>query len=351
MDVGAPAHRPGVAESLGCRVDRRDDVGLTDVVAGVDQRTERRDARTPGPEVLHRGAGAHDRRQVPVAVRGVDADHLAGRVEVGEQLATAELVAGTNCPGQPPITDPSGVLTPALPVEAELDGRAGDLDVVGLERRQPEAAVLAAVLVVADTDERAVEQRDHERLDLAPRQARPGEIVAQRRAELRQRRAEVGEAVELRAVTDLAPPRVVPVLLAAAGVPARRLQVPSRIRADPHIGPGRRNGEAVDPLPVRSAHGAAGRSGVGEPTTTSLAPDAGLGVHDVAQPGVGRRLEHLGIVDHVAAHRVRAVPRDEHTGSLPRSSAGDAPTAGFARPQRSSVREVVFAMPPCPRGS
>jgi len=78
---------------------------------------------------------------------------------------------------------------------------------------------------------------------------------------------------------------VVAVLLAAPRVPARRLEVPARIRADPDVGPGRGDGQGADSLPLRPTYRLVLSPEVVEASAGATAPDAGLDVADVAQTG------------------------------------------------------------------
>src|SRR5262245_66222131 len=60
-------------------------------------------------------------------------------------------------------------------------------------------------------------------------------------ADARERLRERDETAVLHFVADLAPTREITILFAAACVATGRLQVAARIRADPHIGPRRRD--------------------------------------------------------------------------------------------------------------
>src|SRR5206468_8658937 len=107
----------------------------------------------------------------------------------------------------------------------------------------------------------------------------------------RQDLAEGEQALVLRLVADLLPLRVVAVLLAPARVAAGRLDVAARMRADPDVGPGRRDRErpdARDRLAV--ADQLAVGIEVGERPAGPAPSDAGRAVDDVAEAGrLGRR--------------------------------------------------------------
>src|SRR5690606_6845188 len=213
-------------------------------------------------------------------------------------------------------------LLTALPHEAEAHLRAVHLDVVGAQGGEPEGAVVAAVGVVADPDERPVEQADRQRDDLLDRQPGPAEVRVDPGAQVGQRATEVAEAVELRLVTHLAPARVVAVLLAAPVVAPGCLEVAVAVPTDPHVGPrgwDRERADLLDAAPARS--GPVGK-GVREAPPAPAPSDAGLRVGDVAQPCALCRLGGLGIL-RCALHGA---------GGVPPPPPGDTSTA--AGPQR-----------------
>jgi hypothetical protein len=76
----------------------------------------------------------------------------------------------------------------------------------------------------------------------------------------RQLAGEIKHVVELRAVTQLAPARVVQVLLAPGVVVARRLRLPHRVGADPHVLPRGRDRELLE---AQQLVGVGGRLAVG----------------------------------------------------------------------------------------
>src|SRR5438067_2603986 len=78
-------------------------------------------------------------------------------------------------------------------------------------------------------------------------------------AHLRQRPGKVEHAIELLLSPSLAPTRVVQVLPAPGGVGAHGLDVAVHRWTDPHVGPGRRDGERAEAL---DSVGIAQRSGV-----------------------------------------------------------------------------------------
>ena len=149
------------------------------------------------------------------------------------------------------------------------------------QRRQPEAAVVAAIALVADAHERAVEQANHRGQQLARAavpvargRARPR--AGSRAAARRSPRADGTCAVALRA-----PLRVIAVLQAAACVAAGRLQMTLRIGADPDGRPCGRDRERPDP---REDFGAAYRP----PAVVDVAKRVGRAL--AAPTGIAGRL-------------------------------------------------------------
>ena len=78
------------------------------------------------------------------------------------------------------------MLLPALPGEVEQDLLLADVDVLGSHRREPERLVVGGVPVVADPDERLVEQPDDEGEDLLPTEAAAVEVGVEPSPELGQ---------------------------------------------------------------------------------------------------------------------------------------------------------------------
>jgi hypothetical protein len=82
------------------------------------------------------------------------------------------------------------------------------------------------------------------------RRGNPGErqVGAHLAADARQGVRELGEKLELVGIAQLAPTRVVAVLLAALRIAPGRLQVTALVAADPDVGPCGRDGERLDAL-------------------------------------------------------------------------------------------------------
>src|SRR5205814_8541336 len=105
---------------------------------------------------------------------------------------------------------------------------------------------------------------------------------------------EVDHPAVLGLLAHLTEARVVAVLLAAARVEAGRKEVAIGGRADPDLGPGRRNDQRFDPAErLFIAHGFAVGIDVGEPRPDLFAADARGFIADILQRDCGRSL--LGI--------------------------------------------------------
>src|SRR5262249_36488703 len=156
---------------------------------------------------------------------------------------TRQVLALQDDPGKPSVGDVNGVGLAALAPEYEAQPRPLDAHVLRAKRGESERAIQARVLRIAYSDERPLQKPDHGGEHTLTRQARPREIALYPAANARERATEFDEAVVLRLVSDGSPPRVIAVLLPASSVAPDRLDVAGRRRTDPHVRPGRRNGQ------------------------------------------------------------------------------------------------------------
>jgi hypothetical protein len=91
-----------------------------------------------------------------------------------------------------------------------------------------------------------LEKLDDGREHFLARQILAPQMAGHAGADARERLRERDETAVLHFVADLAPARVITILLAAPRVATGRLQVAARIRADPDIGPRRRESPAIE---------------------------------------------------------------------------------------------------------
>src|SRR6267378_2233142 len=298
VDVVLAAHGARVAETLRHGVDRADHVALRFALALRRSQQKKLPCREhsarPGPEVLRRDVPAGDLAKIGVHIVRRYGLALAGGVDVLEQLLPGEVLALLDDAREAPVGDRHRVIDSALAAEAEKQFRALDLDVTLAQGGEAEGAVRARVLVVANADQRLVEQHHHGSEDLAPREVPGAQIALHAFADLGEDFAELEHAAEFRLVARLAVQGMVAVLLAAARVARSRLDVPFGVRAYPDVGPGRRNREGVDALALGLVRDALAVRCVEDPALSrALAPDAGDAVGAVAHARAPGRLAML----------------------------------------------------------
>ena len=130
---------------------------------------------------------------------------------------------------------------------------------------------------------------------LGARQTFPREVAPDAPAQPRERLTELDHPLELRAVADTSPVRVIPILLAPADIAACRLQVAPGVRADPDVLVGGRNGQARD---AREGGGIGDDPPGGRDVRETLAlpspSDSGFRVADIYQAVRVRHRSRLG---------------------------------------------------------
>src|SRR5207248_7732627 len=273
-------------------VDGRDDVALRLVLRiegrGLAQCACGKDCSGPGTEILGREVFAGDFADVLVHIIRGDSAALPLGVDVLKELLARELLAAFDHARHATIRDPHGDFAPALALEEKTHGRPPDVDVAAAQRGQAEGVILPRVLLVADAQIRGLQQPDDRRRHLLFRQAFAAQVACDPPADPWHGPGEAGQAVELVRVTHLPPSRVITVLLAAARVTAGGLEMASRARRDPHLLPGRRDGQGLDPVECGGvADALAVGTGVFELLPLADAPYARLVVRGVDQPGLG----------------------------------------------------------------
>ena len=288
MHIAAATDRPGVAELLRDRLDGARDVllarrGRVDDVQFLQGGSGQHRAG-PGAEVLGGELGAGDLAQVRVDVLGRDALAGAVGVEVLEQHLAGQVLAALDGAGEATVLQGDLLPDAALGAEPEPEPVGGDRDVAIAQRRQAERLVGAGVFLVADPDQRGLEQPDDGGQHPRPRQRRRLQIAHHATTKDRQRAPEGEESAVLGRVTHLRPSRVIAILLASALVAAGGLHVAVGALADPDARPGRRDHQRADARERRGvADDAALRIAIDRPLATDLSRDARLVVRDVAQ--------------------------------------------------------------------
>ena len=241
-------------------------------------------------KVLRRDLSSGDLAQVLIDVAGIDALPMAIVIEILKQLLARQLLAVLHDAGDASVRDRYRVRHAALAAKFEAQLGAGHLDVSSSERREAERPVVACVFIAADADQRLLEQPHDRRQDFVPRQRRCGDVLLDAMPDGWEDFAELEQAAELRVVANFAVSRVVAVLLATPRIARGDLQMASGRRADPHVGPSRRNHELADALQLSGvANLGAVRSRVREPAPAPPTSDAGTRVGHVPQTGGLRR--------------------------------------------------------------
>src|SRR5215471_12933661 len=142
------------------------------------------------------------------------------------------------------------------------------------------------VLVVSHPDTGGLEQTHHRGKHFFPWQAREFEISLHSHPDGRQLAAECQQTIELGFVSNFSVPGMIAVLLAAARVSRRNLDVTALAGTDPHVRPRGRNDERAnatecfgirDPLSINSE--------IDESLADPSAANARRAVGYVAQPG------------------------------------------------------------------
>src|SRR5262249_13288347 len=153
------------------------------------------------------------------------------------------------------------------------------------------------------------------RQHLFTRQPGPAKVGVGALTNLRQRLRKDHQSSVLDLVADLAPLRVIAILLPPARIAARRLEMAARIGANPHVGPRGRDHERAD---ARQHGGVADAAAVlvdiAETAARANTADAGTAViADVTQTGdfrrVRRRHRRMGTNERTdLAHRGLTMP-------------------------------------------
>src|SRR5262249_5443149 len=211
-------------------------------------------------------------------------------VAVLKELLARQVAALPDDSGKASIVELQFVRHAALPAEDEPHLRSRHLHVPVPHRRQAVRVVVARVLFVADANERLLEQPDDRGEDFRARKARSPQVGVGTTTNPGKRAAEVDEAAVLARVADLAPLRVIAVLLAAARVAAGRLEMTARVGPEPDGLPRRRDHQRADTVQIAPPHGLPARGDIPKRALPAEPADAGLLVCGVDQTGLsGRR--------------------------------------------------------------
>jgi hypothetical protein len=293
VNVILPTHRACISQALRGVVDGADDVPLGFLLrfrgSELAQVLGAVHGAGPGAEVLRSDVGTAGFSQVVVDVHRLDLLTLAIVVQVLEENLTGQLVAALHDARDVPVGDGHGVLYSALAAELEAQLGAIDRDVTSAQRCEPVRLVVARQILRPHADERTLQQPHHGREHFVTRESLQEDVALDSLPDLPDDFAEVEEALELRALAISPETGMVAVLLAPARVTRGDLEVSVLVRADPDVGPRRRDHERAEALnrvlgDDKTAIGVVVR----EAATAALAADARDDVADVTQPGRDR---------------------------------------------------------------
>ena len=229
MDVAFAAHGDRIAELGGDLLDRADHValggGFRIEALELAERERGQHRSRPGAEVLGREGLSCDILQIGVDVRRIDRLPLAFLVDVLEELLAGDLLAGAHDAGEAAIAQRRAVQPAALAAVFEDDLGAREVDVAVAHGGKPVAAIVAGIFLIADPNERDLEEAHDGRQDLLARQPAARLIFGHARTKPRQCPGKRQHAVELGGVAERAPVGVVAILLAALRIAPGRLQV------------------------------------------------------------------------------------------------------------------------------
>jgi hypothetical protein len=163
------------------------------------------------------------------------------------------------------------------------------------KRREAVRRIPSSVLLVPDPDQRPLEKLNDRRDDLRARHSGEREIVCRPLSDERQRGAERRQASVLHLVAQLAPARVIPVLLSVLRIPTRGLDMTERAWTDPYGRPRGGNGERANAAKLRGlAHARAPWSDIGKTKSRAPSDDARSSVTDVLKTGGSSRTHGVG---------------------------------------------------------
>src|SRR6185312_7528162 len=168
--------------------------------------------------------------------------------EVLKQLLARQVAAPANDSRQSGVRDSADLPNAAFAAKADQQRLSLDRDVAIAKRAQAVRMIGANVFGIAHAQRGSIEKLNHGGQHLLARQVRPQEIGLNLLADERQGDAESRHAGKLFFGPALGPGGVIPVLLAAAGIATRRLNVAVFKRANPNGLPGRRNDDSADAI-------------------------------------------------------------------------------------------------------
>ena len=247
MHITLPADRWGIAENLRHRADRVFDVrfGLLLCFKSADnvECNPAQHGSRPGPKVFRGEIFTRNFAQIIVHILRGDVTYFAVFIEILKKILPGQVLQLRNCFRDALIGHPHFVHASALAAKTKMHFRSCHIDMSILHGCQAERFVFTRVFLIADADERALEQPHYRCQDFVPRQTRRSEVFTHAFANFRQSLREDHDPVVLVFVAHLAPTLMVKVLFAPARIATGCLNVAVCRGTNPDVRPGRRNGE------------------------------------------------------------------------------------------------------------
>src|SRR5690606_33844833 len=238
----------------------------------------------PRPEVLGCELRAHRLPEIVVDVGRGHGAPAAIAVDVLKELLARKVLTSFDDACEPCVGERHRMSHTALAAELQLELVAAYPRVPVVQGRQSVRSVGSRVVAVADAGQRTLQQLHDRGDDVCPGQCRRPQVDFDATPELRKRASERHQTVVLGLVPDLAPARVIPILLASARVASGGLQVCVWRGGDPYVRPRRGDGQPANPRERRLVgDGASMRPDVAETVAAADTPDARRRVADVSQ--------------------------------------------------------------------
>jgi hypothetical protein len=152
-----------------------------------------------------------------------------------EQVLPRQLLTGFDDPCYPPVLYLQAPRLAALALEVETQFATCHRNVTAAQRCQ-------GIILIADPDQRRLEQIDYRREYLFARQSTLGHVAIDTRADGWKSLREFEQVLIFRGIAHLAPARMIAILLSAFVITAGRLDMAVRIGTNPDVAVDRRHG-------------------------------------------------------------------------------------------------------------
>ena len=251
VHIALAANCRSVAEAFGDALDGRDEIflglGFRVEAFELSQRDRGKDGSRPGAKILGGEITSGDFTQVGVHVLRLYVLLFAVLVLVLKKFLTGKVLHAPDDFREAGIVKLDRVADAALALELKSQGASLDCDVPIAHCAEPNRAVGAGVLFVADTHQCRLEQTNHGREHFFPAEAGPPQIPGDLTTNAGESPSEGDHSLVLAVIAYTPPVVVIPVLFAVTCVAAGGLDVSIVAWANPDVGPRRGNREPLDP--------------------------------------------------------------------------------------------------------